>query len=100
MSRRTSIAKALAEKLKIIDGTGSFKANVNGNVYPKLKFWDEVADFPSIYVVPGPESRQYMPASFAWGFLNVSLKVYTKGEDSLQLLEDLLEDVEKVIDDT
>ena len=39
-----------------------------------------------------------MPAAFAWGFLNVSLKVYTKGEDAIQLLEDLLEDIENVID--
>lgn len=100
MSRRTSIVKALTEKLKTIDGTGTFKSNINGNAYPKLKFWDEVSDFPCIYVTAGQESREYMPAAFAWGFLNVSLKVYTKGEDSLQLLEDLLEDVENVLDST
>jgi hypothetical protein len=98
MSRRTSIVKALAEELKVIDGTGSFKSNLNNNSYSKLKFWDEVSDFPCIYVTAGTESREYMPAAFAWGFLNVSLKVYTKGEDAIQLLEDLLEDIEKVID--
>lgn len=98
MSRRTSIVKALAEHLKVIDGTGSFKSNLNNNSYAKLKFWDEVNDFPCVYVTAGPETREYLPAAFAWGFLNVSLKVYTKGEDAIQLLEDLLEDIENVVD--
>lgn len=98
MSRRTSIARALEEKLKVIDGTGSYKSNVFNSVHSKLKFWDECNSFPSIYVVAGSETREYLPAAFAWGFLNVSLKVYTKGEDCLQLLEDLLEDIENVID--
>ena len=98
MSRRTSIVKALAETLKVIDGTNSFKSNIFGSAHPLLRFWDECNSFPSVYVVAGSESREYMPSAFAWGFLGVSLKVYTKGEDALQLLEDLLEDIENVID--
>lgn len=97
MSRRTSIAKALAEKLNLIDGSIEFKSNVYNNSYPYLKFWDEVMDFPSIYLVTGTETREYHPSNFTWGFLAVSLKLYTKGEDSQQLLEDLLEDAENVI---
>lgn len=97
MSRRTSIVKALAEKLKTIDGSENFKSNIFNNAYPYLKFWDEVADFPCIYVVAGSESRDYLPGDFTWGFLNVSLKIYVKGDDSQQLLENLLEDVEQVI---
>lgn len=100
MSRRTSIVKAIAEKLKVIDGTGPYKTNIFGNAYAKLKFWDEVSDFSSIYVVAGSESREYMPAAFAWGFLNVSLKVYTKGEEAQTQLEELLEDIENVLDGT
>jgi hypothetical protein len=98
MSRRTSIVVALAEKFKIIDGTGSYKTNLYNNSFSKLKFWDEVADFPCIYTVAGSETREYLPAAFAWGYLNVALKIYTKGEDSQLLLENLLEDVENVID--
>lgn len=98
MSRRTSIVKALAAKLALIDGTGTYKSNVFGNAKPFLKFWDEVNSFPALYMSSGSEVREYHPGGFAWGFLNVSLKVYTKGEDSAQLLEDLLEDVETVID--
>lgn len=98
MSRRTSIVKALAEKLKVIDGTGEYKTNLYNNSYAKLKFWDEVNDFPAIFTVAGSETREYLPSAFTWGFLGITLKVYTNGEDCQQLLEDLLEDIEKVID--
>jgi hypothetical protein len=98
MSRRTSIVKALAEKFKVIDGNAPYKSNLYNNSYPKLKFWDEVQDFPCVYMSPGSESREYLPSDFTWGYLGVSLKLYCKGEDAQQLLEDLLEDVERVID--
>ena len=97
MSRRTSISKALAAKLALIDGTGTYKSSVFGNAKPYMKFWDEVNNFPCIYMTNGTEVREYHPGGFAWGFLNVSLKVYAKGEDSGQLLENLLEDMEEVI---
>lgn len=100
MSRRTSIVKALAEKFKEIDGTGSYHTNLFSNSFSKLKFWDEVNDFPAVYTVAGSESREYLPGTFAWGFLNVSLKVYCKGEDSQVELEELLEDIELLLDNT
>jgi hypothetical protein len=100
MTRRISVVKALAEKFKIIDGTGSFKTNLFDNSYPKLKFWDEVQDFPCVYLTAGTEIREYMPADFTWGFLNVSIKVYVRSEsEAQQQLEDLLDDLEKVIHD-
>lgn len=98
MSKRTSIIKALVEKLKLIDGNSPYNINIFNNAYAKLKFWDEVNDFPCIYAVPGTESREYLPAGFTWAYLGVSLKIYTKGEDSQEQLEQLLDDVEKVID--
>lgn len=97
MTARTSIVKALAEKFKSIDGSTGYKSNIFGNAFPKLKYWDEVSDFPSIYVSSGHETREYHPANFKWGYIPISIKCYTKGEDSEQLLEDLLDDVEKVI---
>lgn len=99
MSRRTSIVKALTEKLKTIDGSTGYKSNIFGNSFPYLKFWDETNDFPSIYVVAGSEAREYLPSDFTWAYLGITLKVYCKGEDSQQLLEDLLEDIETVIHD-
>lgn len=99
MSRRTSIIKALTEKLKLIDGTTPYKTNIFGNAYNYLKFWDETNDFPSIYTVAGSEMREYLPGDFTWAFLNITLKLYCKGEDAQQNLEELLEDVERVIHD-
>ena len=98
MSRRTSIVKALTEKLKTINGQTPYQTNLFNNAYAKLKFWDEVEDFPSIYSTAGSEMREYLPGDFAWGFLGVSIKVYTHGEDSQDQLEKLLEDIEICVD--
>jgi hypothetical protein len=98
MSRRTSIVKALTEKLKTIDGTGPYKTNLNGCAYPKLVFWDETNNFPSVYVTPGSEMREYLPSDFKWGFLGLCIKLYCKGDESQEQLEALLEDVENCVD--
>lgn len=98
MSRRQSIVKGLAEAFKVIDGSGTYKSNIYNNSYPKLEFWDSVQDFPSVYLSAGTELREYMPGSFTWGFLGVSIKLYTRGENCADQLEDLIDDVERVID--
>ena len=98
MSKRNSIAKALAEKLKTIDGTAPYTSNLYNNSYAKLKFWDEIQDFPAVYLVPGTEVREYHPADFTWCFLNLSLKVYVRDQDDPQFeLETLLHDLETCI---
>jgi len=99
MSRRTSIIKALTEKLKQINGSDNYKSNIFNNAYPYLKFWDEVNDFPAVYSVAGSEMREYLPGDFTWAYLNLTLKIYCKGEDAQQQLENLLEDIESVIHD-
>lgn len=98
MSRRTSIVTALTNKLKLIEGNAPYQTNLFTNAYAKLKFWDEVVDFPSVYLTAGSEYREYLPAQFAWGFLGISIKVYCKGEDAQLELEQLLEDIETCID--
>lgn len=98
MSVRTSIAKALAEKLKLIDGSGTYKTNIFNNAFAKLKFWDEISDFPSIYMSVGTETREYLPGNFKWAFLGISLKVYVRGEEAATELENLIEDIETVLD--
>jgi hypothetical protein len=98
MSRRTSIITALAEKLKTISQDNGYKTNLYDNAHPKLKFWDEVDQFPAIYLSPGSEMREYLPSDFTWGYLNVSVKVYVRGDLAQEELEFLLEDVERCID--
>lgn len=100
MSRRTSITKAIAEKLREINGQQPYTTNLYQNSYAKLKFWDEVNDFPSVYVTPGSEQREYLPGEFKWGFLGICLKVYCKGEDSQEQLEQVLADIELCIDNS
>lgn len=101
MSRRVSIAKAISSLFNTyLNGEAPYNTNINNNAYPKLKFWDEVNDFPSIYIGIGSESREYHPGAFSWGFLNLSIKVYCKSEESQEELEALLEDVERVLDNT
>jgi len=98
MSKRTSIVKAIADKIKLINGTSPYKTNLFQNSYAKLKFWDEVNDFPCVYVTPGSEIREYHPSDFTWAFLGICIKVYCKGDDAQEQLELLLADIETVIE--
>ena len=98
MSKRTSITKALVEKLSGIDGNFPYTNNVYNNAHAKLKFWDEIQDFPAIYVTPGTEVREYHPGDFTWSFLNLTVKVYCRGDQAQEELETLLEDVELCVD--
>lgn len=98
MSKRTSIVKALADKFKEIEGQDPYKTHLYGNSFAKLRFWDEIQDFPSVFVTPGTEQREYHPSDFAWVYLNVSIKVYCKGDTAQEQLEALLEDLETCID--
>ena len=98
MSKRTSIVQALTNRFIEIDGNTPYSINIFENAYPYLKFWSEVNDFPCVYSSAGPEYREYHPSGFAWCFLTVTIKVYCKGENSQTELEQLLEDIEKCID--
>ena len=97
-SRRLGITNALVDKLKEINGNGDFNTDMYGNVHPRLKFWDEVNEFPSIHVSAGSESREYQSGGYKDRFLSMTLRVYVHSEDSVEALEELLEDIETVIE--
>lgn len=94
MSARTSIVDELVIKLKEINGTDPYTANLNQNVYAGMKFYDEVHDFPSIFVTAGYENREYHPSNFRWGFLTISIKIYVQDDYATQVLEDIISDIE------
>lgn len=95
---RISIVKALAKKLEIIKKDNGYNSDLV-EVKPFLRFWDEINNYPAVYMSVGNETREYLPSAFTWGFLNVSLKLYVKNaDDAASELELLLADVEKVID--
>lgn len=98
-SRRQVIVDALVAKLKEINGSGDFLSNVYENVSPRLRFWDEVEDFPSIHLNAGSESREYQGGGYKDRFLSITVRMYVKEEDAVDALDKLLEDVETVIED-
>ena len=97
-SRRIAIIDALVEKLEEIDGSGNYRTDLNGNVSRRLKFWDEVDEFPAIHISAGAETREYLGAQNKTRFMQVTLRCYVNEEDSVEALEGLMEDVETVLD--
>ena len=97
-SRRAGITTALAEVLSKIDGRGVFKQSV-AETSPRLKFWDEVEEFPAIHLNAGSETRQYQTGGYKDRFLNVTVRCYVNEEDSVAALDELLEDVETVLEE-
>lgn len=104
-SRRKEIVEYIVTQLKQIDGeTSGFNPsytyfnNLFNNVFRKLKFLDEVNDFPSIYVSAGTEIRDFNSKSLTVGTLDVTIRAYVFGEDNSQNLSDnLVQDIEHVI---
>jgi hypothetical protein len=98
-TRRLGIVNALVEKLKDINGTGAFLTDLAGNVSPRLKFWDEVEEFPAVHLNAGSETREYQGGGYKDRFLSVTLRCYVQDEDSVAALDALLEDIETVVED-
>ena len=93
-----AIVKALEDKLKLIDGNSPYRTNLFGNVLPRLKFWDEVQDFPAVHVSAGSETRQYQGGGYKDRFLTITIRVYVQEENAVFALEKLLEDIETVLE--
>ena len=98
-TRRLGIVEALVNKLKDIDGTGFFLTNLEENVSPRLKFWDEVEEFPAVHLNAGSETREYQAGGFKNRFLSITLRCYVQAEDAVLALDELLEDVETVVEE-
>ena len=98
-TRRLGIIAALVNKLKDLDGTGTFLSNLNENVSPRLKFWDEVEEFPAIHLNAGSETREYQGGGYKDRFLSVTVRCYVQDEDAVLALDELLEDVETVLEE-
>ena len=98
-TRRRAIVEALAQKLENINGTPPFRSAVQ-NVERRLKFWDEVTEFPAIHIGAGTETREYDGGGFRFRFLRITVRCYVSDDnDVIEALEELLEDVETVLED-
>ena len=98
-TRRLGIVEGLVNKLKDIDGTGQFLTNLEENVSPRLKFWDEVEEFPAVHLNAGSETREYQAGGYKDRFLSITLRCYVQAEDAVAALDELLEDVETVVEE-
>ena len=97
-TRRQGIVNALVEVIKSIDGTGDNLTNLYGNVSPRLKFWDEVEDFPAVHLNAGTENREYQGGGYKDRYLSVTLRCYVNEEDAVAALDMLMEDVESALE--
>ena len=104
-SRRKEIIEFLVTQVKEIDGAASgfdssytYNVNVFNNVFRKLKFLDEINDFPGIYISAGTENRDFNSQNLTTATLDATIRIYVYGEDDAQSqVDDLLQDVEHVI---
>ena len=98
-TRRRAIVEAISEKLEQINGNAPFRTSV-AKVERRLKFWDEVQEFPTIHVGAGSETREYDGGGFRFRFLQLTIRCYVSDDDDVILaLEELLEDVESVLEE-
>ena len=97
-TRRSQILDALVEKFKDIDGSGDYRTNLANQVFPTMKFWDEIQTYPAVHLSSGTETREYYGSNNRWRFLTVTIRAYVNQEDPTEALCLLLEDLEYVLD--
>ena len=109
-SVRTQVVDLLVSDLKNIDGGTAtsnpgnfidpytFKSNVfDTNVFRNWKYLEEINDFPTICFMVGAVTRQHVGGDIRYEFFEVNFRGYVHGEDSLNLADDLAEDIDFVV---
>ena len=103
-SRRRDIANFLVGELKKINGAAStfdssytYQVNLFDNVFRRLKFIDEINDFPSVYLQAGTEDRVYDSKGLTTSTLDIMIRVYVHTENAVEELESTMQDIEFVI---
>ena len=97
-TRRSSIVEALTDKLNTISYANGYSTDLGEQAYPKMRFWDEIQEFPCICLVAGGESIVHQGGGAKDRYLDLMLRAYVNEEDPTLALEKLLEDVELIID--
>ena len=97
-TRRSQILDALVEKFKDIDGSGDYRTNLSNQVFPTMKFWDEISTYPAVHLSAGTETREYYGSNNRCRFLTITIRAYLNQEDPVEALCLLLEDIEYVLD--
>tara|TARA_B100001778_G_C18173559_1_gene443670 strand:- start:103 stop:582 length:480 start_codon:yes stop_codon:yes gene_type:complete len=109
MSRRTQILDFLVTELKRINGAQdsrtllvrngyTYKTNVFNNVFRRMKFLNEINDFPTLCVTATGEDRLQIGADVRFGTFGFEIRGYIKNEDTIETEEDLVDDIEFVLE--
>ena len=109
-SVRTQVVDALVTDLKLINGATAtsspanfiepytYKSDVfDENVFRHWKYLEEINDFPTICFMVGAVTRQHVGGDVRYEFFEVNFRGYVHGEDSLNLADDLSEDIDFVV---
>ena len=97
---RKKVVDALVDKVKLINGNHPYNSNLSNNVSGRLKFLDEIEQYPQVCIVAGDEFREYQPGDFKWRLLDLTIRAYVNDNNDVQeTLALLMEDLERVIDD-
>ena len=108
-SRRKRIIDFLVSELKFIDGEEdgrnigvvrsgyTYKTNVFNNVFRRMKFLNEINDFPTLCVTAAGEDRIEIGAGGRFGTFGFEIRGYVKDEDTIEVEEDLADDIEYVL---
>lgn len=103
-NQRRNIINHILTNLKLIDGSISslnssytFQNDIFDNVFRKIKFLDEVNDFPSIFFQVGEEVRVYNTSGNTTGLIPLTLRLYVNDEESSGSLDSLIQDIEHII---
>lgn len=109
MSRRTQIIDFLVTELKRINGQQdartvpvrngyTYKTNVFNNVFRRMKFLNEINDFPTLCVTAAGEDRLEIGAGVRFGTFGFEIRAYIKDEATIETEEDLADDIEFVLE--
>lgn len=103
-SRRKEVTEFLVNELKKINGSNStfdpdytYSTNVANNVFRRLKFLDEINDFPTICINAGSEVRTYDTVGLITGDLTLNIRAYVRSENPITAAENLADDIEHVV---
>ena len=99
-TKRKKVVDSLVGKIKLINGQHPYTSNVFSNVTGRLKFLDEIEQYPQVCIVAGDEFREYQPGDFKWRLLDLTIRAYIRdNNDAQETLALLMEDIERIIDD-
>lgn len=97
-TRRSSIVDALVDKLKDITLVNGYLTDIGNQVFNRMKFLDEITEWPAICVVAGPEQIVHQGGGYKDRYLTLRLTAFVNHEDSTLATERLMEDIERIID--